>query len=162
MKSAEGVTDCATERDAVGRVEREVVGKREALVDTERVRVSVVEAEGDESWDKTVEGLAAAEALTVEVMGCGCTMSRRALGAESTKKIRPAASMARLDDKPLLKLAEAQGTEALPTAALTVVVPPPAIRVTGLEPPKPILRISEAPPAIFVASMAYSAFSVGL
>ena len=59
MKDAlpEGVADCATERDAVGRVEREVVGRSEALVDTERVRVSVVEVEGDGRWEGLLLGV---------------------------------------------------------------------------------------------------------
>ena len=67
--------------------------------------------------------------------------------------------MARPEEKPLLKLAEAHCTQALPAR---VVLPPPATRVTGTEPPRPILRISDVPPARFLASMAYSAFSVAL
>ena len=70
--------------------------------------------------------------------------------------------MARPEEKPLLKLAEAHCTQALPAATLTVVLPPPATRVTGTEPPRPILRISDVPPARFLASMAYRAFSVAL
>ena len=89
MKDAlpEGVADCATERDVEGRVEREVVGRREALVDTDRVRVSVVEVDGEERW----EGLA----LGVRVPNREGDPDRRALAEEVTSEAAQARSAAR-------------------------------------------------------------------